>query len=85
MGADRTSDDLPAPSAEACSLLEGPGIGWELNADGEVAGGLQFIEGVMPGSNYVGVHADDGFSVSLLQHELNSANAGIAVKLCQTV
>ena len=74
--------DRRGPSAEAYRLLEGLDIGWELRADGKVAGGLKFFEGLMPGSDYLGVHADDDISISLLQHELNAANAGIAVKVC---
>ena len=74
--------DRRGPSAEAHNLLEGLDIGWELKADGEVAGGLQFIDGPCPGNNYLGVHADNAVSVSLLQHELNAINSGIAVRLC---
>ena len=74
--------DRRGPSAEAHNLLEGLDIGWELKADGKVAGGLQFIDGPCPGNNYLGVHADNAVSVSLLQHELNAINSGIAVRLC---
>ena len=74
--------DRRGPSAEAHLLLETLDIGWELKANGEVAGGLRFIDGPAPGNNYLGVHADDDISVSLLQHELNAANSGIAVRVC---
>ena len=74
--------DRCGPSAEAYYLLEGLDIGQDLRADGKVAGGLEFIDGPCPGNNYLGVHANDAISVSLLQHELNAINAGIAVKLC---
>ena len=74
--------DRRGPSAEAYHLLVGLDIGWELRADGKVAGGLKFIDGPMPGNDYLGVHADDDISISLLQHELNAANTGIAVKVC---
>ena len=74
--------DRRGPSAEAHYLLEGLDIGRDLRADGKVAGGLEFIDGPFPGNNYLGVHANDAISVSLLQHELNAISAGIAVKLC---
>ena len=42
---------------------------------------MWFINWDAPGHDYMGVHADDDLSVSLLQHRLNVLKTGIAVKL----
>jgi (p)ppGpp synthase/HD superfamily hydrolase len=47
---------------------------------GEV-GELEFMDGPHPGSNYLGVHARDDLSISLLQHRLNVLGTGIAVEV----
>jgi hypothetical protein len=74
--------DRHGPSAKAHRLLDKLDIGYALKADGEAVGGLRFIEGPMPGNDYMGVHADDEISLSLLQHELNAKGCEIAVELC---
>ena len=74
--------DRHGPSAKAHRLLDKLDIGYALKADGEAVGGLRFIEGPVPGNDYMGVHADDEISLSLLQHELNAKGCEIAVELC---
>ena len=69
------------PHADAHWLLKGLDIGPNLEMDGQVVGGLQFIDGPMPGNNYLAVHADDEISVSLLQHRLNELKTGVAIEL----
>ena len=65
--------------AKAFSLLEELDVGTSLlNAEGEV-GGLTFIDGPSPGNDYLGVHADNELSISLLQHRLNELRTGIQV------
>lgn len=68
------------PGADAHMLLSGLDIGPDLCAGNQV-GGLKFYDGPMPGSNYLGVEADDEISVSLLQHRLNELRMGIAVEI----
>ena len=69
------------PGADAFHLLDSLDIGPYLEFDGRVAGGLKFYDGPMPGSNYLGVEAEDDISVSLLQHRPNQLNTGIAVQV----
>lgn len=65
--------------AKAFYLLEDLDIGTTLRgATGEV-GGLTFIDGPSPGNDYLGVHADNELSISLLQHRLNELRTGIQV------
>ena len=47
-------------------------LGPELVVNGEIAGGLNFYDGPMPGNSYMGVHADCFVSLSVLQHRLNA-------------
>jgi hypothetical protein len=51
------------PHADAHWLLKGLDIGPNLVMNGQVVGGLQFIDGPMPGNNYLAVHAEDEISV----------------------
>jgi hypothetical protein len=67
-----------SPNAKAFCLLESLDIGSELRHINKV-GGLVFYDGPMPGSDYLGVHADCGVTLSLLQHRLNELNTGIWV------
>ena len=70
------------PHADAYYYLDGLGIGPDLH-HGEDVGGLTFEDGPMPCSDYIGVHADNYISVSLLQHELNATGANVAVRVVE--
>ena len=67
-----------SPNAKAFHLLEGLDIGTELR-HGNKVGELLFYDGPMPGSDYIGVHAGCGVTLSLLQHRLNELKTGIRV------
>jgi hypothetical protein len=54
-------------------------IGPLCDDDGEEVGCLEFLEGPMPGSNYVGVHAPDDVSLSCLQRILTHLGQRCAV------
>ena len=74
-------DRVASPNALAFKLLEDLDIGPKLAGPGDEVGGLEFIDGDAPGHDYLGVHADDDLSISLLQHRLNELDTGIAVEL----
>jgi hypothetical protein len=74
-------DQTESPNALAYKLLDELNIGPKLTGPSEEVGGLEFMDGPAPGHDYLGVHADDGLSVSLLQHRLNELGTGIAVEL----
>ena len=74
-------DRVASPNALAFKLLEDLDIGPKLAGPGDEVGGLEFIDGDAPGHDYLGVHADDALSISLLQHRLNELDTGIAVEL----
>ena len=74
-------DQNESPTALAYNLLDGLDVGPVLIGPDDKAGGLEFIDGPAPGHDYLGVHADDDLSVSLLQHRLNELKTGIAVEL----
>ena len=67
-----------SPNVQAYHLLECLDIGTELRHGNQV-GGLLFYDGPMPGSDYLGVHAECAVSLSLLQHQLNELDTGIRV------
>jgi len=67
-----------SPNAEAFHLLESLDIGTGIR-HGDQVGGLVFYDGPMPGSDYLGVHAECAVTLSLLQHRLNELNTGIRV------
>jgi hypothetical protein len=73
-------DQNESPTALAYNLLDGLDIGPVLKGPGDEVGGLEFIDGDAPGHDYLGVHADDDLSISLLQHRLNELGTGIAVE-----
>ena len=75
-------DRTESPNALAYNLLEGIDVGLKLAGTGDGLGGLEFIDGDAPGHDYLGVHADNDLSVSLLQNRLNELGTGIAVELC---
>jgi len=59
------------------SLDIGPDL---TGADGTI-GGLEFVDGPFPGSNYLGVHCHDDISVSLLQARLVELGENIEVQV----
>jgi hypothetical protein len=69
---------LDSPNARAYRLLEYLDLGNELQ-HGKQVGELLFYDGPMPGNDYLGVHAQCGVTLSLLQHRLNELNTGIRV------
>ena len=69
-----------SPNARAYHLLNGLDLGSELRASNG-AGELRFIDGACPGIDYLGVHAADELSLSLLQHRLNQLETGIHIRL----
>ncbi len=69
------------PSAEAYHFLKSFKLGSAFDVDDESYGGLSFYDGPCIGSDFLGVHADDELSISLLQNELNSRDANTAIKI----
>jgi hypothetical protein len=67
-----------SPNAQAFYLLNRLDIGTELR-QGDQVGGLVFYDGPIPGSDYLGVHAECAVTLSLLQHRLNKLKTGIRV------
>ena len=66
------------PTARAYKLLDSLDLGNELGGP-DAVGGLEFILGPHPGSNYMGVNAVDQLTLSLLQKRLNDLGTGIRV------
>ena len=66
------------PEAHAYKLLDSLDLGNDLGGP-NAAGGLEFLFGPNPGSSYVGVHAVDQVTLSLLQRRLNDLGTGIRV------
>jgi hypothetical protein len=67
------------PRARAYDLLDEFDVGSVLRgADGEV-GEIAFLDAPFPASDYLGVHAIDDLSISLLQHRLNELGTGIKI------
>ena len=69
-----------SPNALAYHRLYGLDPGPELDAPG-AAGELHFIDGPCPGNDYLGVHAVDALTLSLLQQRLNQLGTGIHVSV----
>jgi len=67
-----------SPQSEAYHLLSGLEIGLD-KGDGTFKGELIYYDGPMPGSDYLGVHAPDAITLSLLQACLNEGGHNIAV------
>ena len=67
-----------SPNAQAFYLLEGLDLGSDLEGE-KAVGEIRFIDGPMPGNDYLGVEAADQVSVSLLQKQLNELNTGIRI------
>jgi hypothetical protein len=70
-----------SPNAQAYHLLESLNLGPDLSGP-DAVGGLVFTDCPMPGSDYLGVAAENHISISLLQQRLNDLNTGIGVILC---
>jgi hypothetical protein len=69
-----------SPNALAYNLLDGLDLGPDLNGPGAV-GELQFICGPCPGNDYLGVHATDALTLTLLQQRLSQLRTGIHVRI----
>jgi hypothetical protein len=74
-------DQTEGPSALAYRLLEELNIGPKLAGPCNEVGGIKFVDGDSPGHDYIGVHAYDNLSISLLQNRLNELGTGIALEL----
>jgi hypothetical protein len=68
------------PQAMAYHFLEELDLMPE-DGDPSAIGNLDFIDGYFPGSDYLGVHAPDKISLSLLQERLNQLDTGIHIIL----
>lgn len=69
-----------SPEAHAFHLLSSLDLGVGGNHP-DAAAELVFIDGPMPGSNYLGVHVPDLLSLSILQQELNRLGAAVRVEM----
>jgi hypothetical protein len=69
-----------SPRALAYELLDSLDLGPDLEGPC-AAGELQFICGPCPGNDYLGVHATDALTLSLLQERLNQLRTGIHIKI----
>ena len=69
-----------SPNSRAYRLLEGLDLGTELSG-ADAVGEIRFIDGACPGVDYLGVHAPDDLSLSLLQHRLNQLGTGIRIQI----
>jgi len=67
-----------SPNAVAYHRLYGLDLGPDLAA-ANAAGELLFIDGPCPGNDYLGVHAADALTLSLLQQRLNQLDTGIHI------
>ena len=72
-----------SPNALAFGLLYDLDLGTDLHGPGTV-GELQFIDGPCPGNDYIGVHATDTLTLSLLQERLNQLNTGIHIRISKS-
>lgn len=70
-----------SPSAEAHHYLSSLGLEQTLTGDGRHYGGLRFYDGPTIASDYLGVHAEDDVSLSLLQQRLKALGHDVAIKL----
>jgi hypothetical protein len=69
-----------SPNALAYHLLGGLDLGPDLSGLNAV-GEIRFIDGSCPGNDYLGVHAADAISLSLLQLRLNQLDTGILIRM----
>ena len=70
-----------SPNAQAYHYLDSLDLGPRPIRSGIEFGGLTFQDGPCPGSNYLGVHADDKISLSCLQERLNQLGENIEIRL----
>ena len=68
-----------SPEAAAYHLLEDLDVGPVLRGTAGEVGEIDFVNGPWPGNDYLGAHAVDDLSVSLLQHRLNELGTGIEI------
>ena len=73
-----------APNAKAYHLLDSLDLFDYSRGDGQLIGGLKFIDGYHPGNDYLGVRADEALSASLLQARLLELNENISVELIRS-
>jgi hypothetical protein len=76
-------DSLPRsywPEGQAYEYLHYLDLGPELEG-ARVGGELQFIDGAGPGNDYLGVHAANAVTLTLLQQRLNVLNQNVQIKL----
>ncbi len=69
-----------SPTVRAYRLLENLDLGPSLDGVNAI-GELQFIEGELAGSDYLGVHTFGLVTVSLLQQRLNDLRTGISIEM----
>ena len=69
-----------SPNVLAYHLLDGLDLGPELSGTNAV-GEIHFIDGSCPGNDYLGVHAADALSLSLLQLRFNQLDTGIQIRM----
>ena len=69
-----------SPTVRAYRLLENLDLGPSLDGVNAI-GELQFIEGELAGSDYLGVHTFGLVTVSLLQQRLNDLKTGISIEM----
>jgi hypothetical protein len=69
-----------SPHLKAYRLLEELDLGSDLEG-GYAVGRINFIDGPIPGSDYIGAHTDDPITLSLLQKRLNELNTGIRISV----
>lgn len=70
-----------SPHARAVRYLESLELGPYSTRNGVEVGGLTFYDGPCPGSDYLGVHADDKVSLSCLQERLNQLGESIEIRV----
>jgi len=71
-----------SPNAKAYRLLENLDLGPDFDSEHAV-GQLQFYDCPSICNDYLGVHAEDEVSLSLLQKRLNELNTGIRITVTQ--
>jgi len=70
-----------SPNARAYHLLDSLDLFDYSKGKGHLIGGLNFIDGCHPGSDYLGVRADDAISANLLQARLLELDENISVEI----
>ena len=70
-----------SPSADAHTYLKSLEIEHSIESNDPRFGGLVFYDGPTIGSDYLGVHAEDEISISLLQRRLRGLGHQVSIKL----